>query len=278
MARFKRFAFLLACLLIFPALGHASSFSHSEFSLWNFQISPESGDADALFNDGASYRFASADDSTQGYVEQTSGGRAILPLEVSSGSATASASYAWFYPHKMGITASADVSLPDSTTPIYGDANGVSFMRNSTFFFYIMGPDETEPTQTETNVKFSFNYNAILEGFSSDAYGYFDSSLSVNFKITEVNFTDAGDSIETEMPLFALNDGISGRNTHLTKGGDNFFQSDNFNMSYDTLYRLDWEVDAKASASIDPTPEPSTIVLLISGLAAVFFVRRSKNV
>jgi len=273
MARFKRFVFLLVCLVIFPAFGYASSFSHSEFSLWGFQISPESGDAVTDFNT-ESYRFGSANDSTQGYVEEKSGGWAIIPLEVSSGSATASASYGWFYPQKMGIAASADVSLKDSTTPVQGEANGVSFMRNSSFFFYIMGDDETEPTQTQTNAKFSFNYNAILEGFASDAYGYFDSSLSVDLKITEIIVRDDGTSSEFEMSLFSIKDGISGRNTGITKGGENFFQSDNFNMSYDTLYRLDWTVDAKASASIDPTPEPSTIVLLISGLAAIFFVRK----
>jgi len=54
MARFKRFVFLLACLVIFPAFGHASSFSLSDFRLWGFQILPESGGTDALFNDGAS--------------------------------------------------------------------------------------------------------------------------------------------------------------------------------------------------------------------------------
>lgn len=266
MARFKRFAFLLACLVIFPVYGHASSFSHSEFSLEGFQIllSSESDGATTLFNDGASYRFASAND-----VEETSAGTAIIPLQVSSGSADASASYAWFYPQKMGIAASADVFLADSTIPLQGEANGVSFMRNSAFFFY-MGSDEAEPTQT--SAKFSFNYKAIIEGFSSDAYGYFDSSLNVELKITD---PIAG----IEMPLFAINDRISGRNSGLTKGGgDNFFQSENFTLSYNTLYRLDWTVDAKAFASIEPTPEPSAIILMISGIAAIFWVRRSKKV
>jgi hypothetical protein len=264
MARFKRFAFLLACLLIFPAFGHASSFSHSEFSPWNFQISPESGQALTLFNGAESRLTVSADDSTQGIVSDFANGNdAILPLQVSSGSADAGASYAWFYPQKMEIAASANVSLPDSTTFLQGEANGLSTMNNIAVFF-------TGSEDLQTNVTFSFNYKEILQGFSSDAYGYFDSSLSVDLKIRDV---ESG----SVFSLFSINDGISGRNTSLSKGdGDKFFESD-FLLSYGTLYSLEWTVDSKAAASVDTTPEPSTIFLLGSGIAIAFFIRNRKK-
>ncbi len=264
MARFKRFAFLLACLLIFPAFGHASSLSHSEFSLWNFQISPESGQVLTLFNEAESSLAVSADDSIQGSVSDTVNGNALLPMEVSSGSADASASYAWFYPQKMEIAASANVSLPDSTTSLQGQASGLSTMNNIAIFF-------TGSEDLQTNVTFSFNYKEILQGFSSDTYGYFDSSLSVDLKIRDV---DSG----SVLSLFSINDGISGRNTSMNEGGDvdKFFESDLI-LSYGTLYSLEWTVDSKAAASIDTTPEPSTIFLLGSGIAIAFFIRNRKK-
>lgn len=270
MARFKGLAFLLVCLMMMPVYGYASSFSHSEFSLWGFQMSPESGQAVTLFNDAASRLAVSADDSIQGSVSDTAKGNAILPVQASSGSADASASYAWFYPQKMEMAASANVSLPNSAISLQGQANGLSTMNNIAIIF-------TGSEDVQTNVKFSFNYKEILQGFSSDAYGYFDGSLSVDLKIRNV---DTG----SVLSLFTLNDAISGRNTSLTKGdgSDKFFETDLI-LSYGTLYSLEWVVNAATSASVDPIsdtatgPEPSTIFLMGSGIAIAFFIRKHKK-
>lgn len=267
-------AFPVFLLLILPALGNASTISFSTFRLWDLQVSSSSA-ADGAGMDFNSFSGRvsvsdSADAATS--LQQTIYSSNRYTFEKVQTSTDYTSAESFIKPVEgIDMGSIADVNIPFTTNSLFeGTAKGVSLLTENAFLMDFGNTDFQEETVT-----ISFDYQSILKGFSSDEFGFFDSSLSVS--ITLMNWDDTNEIIT----LFSLNDEILGRNQNSTQdsGIQHFEKELTILMTDAAFYQLGISITANAYASTQgtPEPEPSAILLLGTGLICAFVIRRKQS-
>jgi hypothetical protein len=276
-SKFLSVAFLAFLLLLLPASGNASTISYSEFRLWNLQVSSST----AANGAGMDFDLFSG---TVSVYDSINGKTSLQPKTVSSANR-----YTYEKPEippeykytsaepfiepiaGIDMGSIANVNIPFTSDSLFkGEADGLSVLTENAYVMDFQNADVQEETLT-----ISFDYQSILNGFSSDEFGFFDSSLSVN--ITLLNW-DTNEIIT----LFSLNDEILGRNQDMTQdsGIQHFEKELTILMTDAAFYQLGISIETNAYASTQGTqgtPEPSAILLLSAGLIVAVFISRRKE-
>jgi len=242
---------IVFAVLMASAQGNAIVITESSVHMNNFVTSPDGGTLilDDWYMDTTAYAFDTLSGSNFDYDDDPDwDGEASASASTSNAFANASASY-----NTMELDSNAKLEILDTVTA-QADAYGISNMYGS---FMIDGGAGS------VDVTFSFDYDVSLYG-SADNLGYFENTAYVGLMISD----------DTNNYFLDFFDTISGTNTTI---------SNNYSGTLSNIFALEYNVSYDITLTTDPepygtnVPEPTTILLVGTGLTGFILARRRKR-